>query len=130
MRYRNATRTLLAGLLIAACSSDSNGPSGTSMNATVQATPATVFDPDDVRIQQGGRVNFQFGSLGHNVDFAAASGVPSDIPGENINTTITRTFNTAGLFNYQCTIHPGMSGVVRVATSGGGGGGGGGYSER
>jgi plastocyanin len=130
MTYRNATRALLAGLLIAACSGDSNGPSGTPMNATVQATPGQVFDPDDVRIQQGGTVNFQFGSLGHNVDFATASGAPSDIPGTNTNTTITRTFAAAGLFNFQCTIHPGMSGVVRVATSGGGGGGGGGYGKR
>ena len=131
MTYRNATKALLAGLLIAACSDDGgNGPSGTPMNATVQATPATVFDPDDVRIQQGGTVNFQFGSLGHNVNFAAASGAPSDITGTNTNITISRTFPTAGLFNYECTIHPGMSGVVRVATSGGGGGGGGGYGER
>ena len=131
MTYRNATRALLAALLIAACSSDSNGPSGTPMNATVQATPAQVFQPADVRIQDGGTVNFQFGSLGHNVDFAPTTGAPTDIPGTNTNTTISRIFNTTGVFNYQCTIHPGMSGVVRVATSGsGGGGGGGGYGER
>ena len=131
MTYRNATRALFAGLLIGACSGDSNGPSGTPMNATVQATPAQVFQPSDVRIQDGGTVNFQFGSLGHNVDFATTTGAPSDIPGTNVNTTISRTFNTSGVFNYQCTIHPGMSGVVRVATSGsGGGGGGGGYGER
>jgi plastocyanin len=131
MTYRNATRALLAATLIAACSGDGNGPSGTPMNATVQATPAQVFDPSDVRIQQNGTVNFQFGSLGHNVDFATTTGAPSDIPGTNINTTISRTFNTAGAFTYQCTIHPGMSGIVRVATSGGGGGGGGGgYGQR
>ena len=122
-------RGLLAALGVAACSSgDSNEPSGGApMTATVQATPAIAFNPDDVSIKQGGTVTFQFGSLGHNVNFAAVTGAPTDITGTNTNTTIPRIFNATGLFNYECTIHPGMAGVVRVATSGGGGGGGGGY---
>ena len=38
---------------------------------------------------------------------------PSDIP-DRSNTTVDRTFNTAGTFGYDCGLHPGMSGTVVV----------------
>jgi adhesin/invasin len=87
--------------------------------ATALATTATVavndnfFSPDSVRIAVGGTVTFDWGSGGvtHNVTFAAATGVPADIPNRNSG-TVDRTFGTAGSFNYQCTIHPGMNGKV------------------
>ncbi len=38
----------------------------------------------------------------------------------------SHTFNSAGTFSYICTIHPNMTGTVRVLSSSSGGGGGGG----
>ena len=75
--------------------------------------PALSFSPQQADIAQGGVMRFNFPALTHNVIFAAATGAPADI-GVSSNTTISRTFNTKGTFNYQCTIHPGMSGVAIV----------------
>jgi plastocyanin len=50
----------------------------------------------------------------HNVVFAQRVGAPTDID-VSANITISRTFGTAGTFNYQCTVHAGMNGVVVVS---------------
>ncbi|MCU0627764.1 MAG: hypothetical protein MUF21_15005 [Gemmatimonadaceae bacterium] len=42
-----------------------------------------------------------------------ASGTPTPIPTTS-NATVGRRFGTVGDFAYDCTLHPGMSGVVRV----------------
>ncbi len=123
-------------LASAACSSggtdggagpDANPPTPAPLTATVQATATEAFQPSSVSIRTGGTVTWTFGSLGHNVTFANVAGAPADIPGANTNTSIARTFPSAGSFSYQCTLHPGMSGTVGVSTpppdDGGGGGG-------
>jgi plastocyanin len=50
----------------------------------------------------------------HNVTFIIVNGRPADISGSNANTTIARTFATAGTFGYVCTLHAGMTGTVIV----------------
>jgi plastocyanin len=82
--------------------------------ATVAATPGLAFDPADVDITSGGSVSWAFGSVEHNVFFDAVAGAPANIPGQNQNTTIARTFATAGTFPYHCNIHAGMNGTVIV----------------
>jgi plastocyanin len=82
--------------------------------ASVAATPAQVFSPQQVDITAGGTVTWNFGTLGHNVTFTAGSaGTPANIP-ETANANVSRTFATAGTFPYNCTIHIGMSGTVVV----------------
>ena len=81
---------------------------------TVDATPAEVFTPGDLRVAVGQVVTFRFGSLAHNVFFAVQTGAPADIPGTNANTSVTRQFNAQGTFSYQCHIHPQMQGTVTV----------------
>lgn len=81
---------------------------------TVDATPAEAFTPPSITVTAGTTVSFAFGSLGHNVYFDAATGAPADIAGTNVNTTITRVFNTPGTFTYNCHIHPNMHGTVVV----------------
>jgi len=62
----------------------------------------------------GQTVTFAFGSLAHNVFFAAQAGAPADIDGLNANTSVQRQFNTQGTYNYTCHIHPQMHGTVVV----------------
>ena len=81
--------------------------------ANVAATVNSTFNPDSVRISQGGSVTWNFASLDHNVVFNAVAGRPTDI-GTSVNTSVTRSFGTAGTFPYRCTIHAGMDGKVVV----------------
>jgi len=87
-------------------------PAGYPSTATV-TMPANVFVPFLVQLARGGTVTWVFGSEAENVIFAPTAGAPADI---NIvtNVSIARTFPTVGNFRYDCTIHPGMNGVVEV----------------
>ncbi len=82
-------------------------------NVAVTATTSNTFTPTPVDITLHGSVDFIFQSVTHNVTFSPTVGVPADLP-NNQNATVTVVFNTAGTFNYQCTIHGGMTGTVIV----------------
>jgi plastocyanin len=83
--------------------------------ADVQATTAERFTPGTVTLTRGGTVTFDFEALPHNVFFDnAPAGAPDNITAASSNVSVTRTFNTAGRFVYNCHIHPGMTGVVVV----------------
>lgn len=72
-----------------------------------------LFTPKLVAITRGGSVNWSFGTLEHTVTFAVTTGAPTSIPSGYLGTQ-SRTFNTAGNFTYNCTIHSGMTGQVVV----------------
>jgi plastocyanin len=75
--------------------------------------PGNTFSPFLTTIGVGGTVTFRFGSVDHNVIFGNVAGRPADIQiTRNVN--VARTFSTKGLFPYDCTVHPGMSGQVEV----------------
>ena len=60
-------------------------------------------------------MTFAFGAVGHNVYFDNdPAGSPSNIPGVNSNTSVDRTFATAGTYVFNCHIHPDMHGTVTV----------------
>lgn len=101
---------------------------GVTKTATVDATvvgtlPASaavvindvtnVFQPPLTAITRTGTVTWTFGAGLHNVEFTATPGSPANV-GSVINTTVVRTFNTAGAFQYNCSLHNGMSGIVFV----------------
>jgi plastocyanin len=97
----------------------STSPSTTPPNTPpvadhVDATASLAFDPPTLTTQVGHAVTFAFGSVGHNVFFDPATGAPGNITGVNANTSVTRTFDTAGTFTYTCHIHPYMQGKVVV----------------
>jgi plastocyanin len=72
------------------------------------------FTPAGVTIQRAGTVTWNNNTgLVHNVTFAAGTGAPANVPDLG-DGTATRTFNSVGTFNYQCTNHSGMSGQVIV----------------
>lgn len=110
---------LISLMLVAGCS-DSTGPDNNSpppATASVTATTAQKFTPASARVAVGGTVTWVFQSLGHNVTFDDVNGAPDDIPGTNANTSIARTFPTAGTYAYHCTIHPNMTGSVQVSAA-------------
>jgi len=78
----------------------------------VDATTGNAFNPQQVDVTVGSTVGWRFATT-HNVTFAATAGAPSNIT-DTGSGTVSRTFNTAGTFNYQCTIHLGMTGTVVV----------------
>ena len=82
-------------------------------SAAVEAGTAAYFQPGTVIIQRGGSVTWNFGSLEHSVSFSPANGVPSNIA-PTYGSSVDRTFHSAGNFNYTCTIHAGMTGLVMV----------------
>jgi len=116
--------TLLAFTYFAAnaCSGGGYGspsptPTGTNPPPAadkVDATASLAFDPPTLTTKVGHVVTFAFGAVGHNVYFDSAAGAPANITGVNSNTSITRTFDTAGTFTYTCHIHPYMQGTVVV----------------
>jgi plastocyanin len=130
---RRIVMTICAALALAnACSGGgSTAPSATNGNGTgtgtgtgtgssqvpantVIARAGLVFDPASLTISTNTTVSFTFESTGHNVTFDVVNGRPADIPGNNSNTTIARTFASPGSFTYHCTLHPGMNGTVIV----------------
>ena len=86
-----------------------------SSSASVAATTESAFTPREVDVGTGGTVTWTFGSLAHNVTFRSA-GAPASIPAAT-NASVSRTFNTPGTFNYDCTLHAGMTGVVNVRST-------------
>ena len=109
---------LAALLFVAACGggmATSPTPPSASATATVQATPSIQFTPRTVNLTVGGTVTFAFGAVDHNLYFDnAPAGAPANITAPTSNTSVTRTFATPGRFDYNCHLHPGMTGTVVV----------------
>jgi plastocyanin len=82
-------------------------------SGAIVTMPGNSFIPFEVTIRVGEQVFFEFPQAIHNVIFENKTGAPQDIQ-QTRNVTIARTFPVAGQFLYDCTLHPGMSGAVRV----------------
>jgi len=109
-----------------------NIPGSTSISATIQTIsgnrlvtvlppgagavvtmPGNSFIPFQVTVRVGQQVFFEFPREPHNVIFDNKTGAPQDIQVMS-NITIPRQFSVTGQFPYDCTLHPGMSGLVIV----------------
>ena len=118
-----AQRTLGSGTgdqTATATASALTGPPQVTFTTTAQIiTPIDIadnsFSPSDVTIPLHSVVRWSWtGANTHNVTFTAATGVPADI-GNRTSGAVDRTFDTAGTFQFRCTIHPTtMTGSVTV----------------
>jgi plastocyanin len=82
--------------------------------ATVTAGDASrVFTPATLVVARNANVSFAFGGLLHNVTFRGQVGAPGNVP-NTTNATLARVFGTVGDYDYDCSLHTGMTGKVVV----------------
>ena len=118
-----AQRTLGAGTGAQTATATASGLPGTpqvTFTTTTQLTASITiadnsFSPSTVTVPLHTTVTWSWTGVNtHNVTFTAAAGVPADI-GNRTSGSVGRTFDTAGTFNFHCTIHPTlMTGSVTV----------------
>lgn len=116
---------ILVAVALAACGGGGGGGNPVDPTPPVQQPPAaptasagvvtgsSTFNPTEVNLLKGGTVTWRIGTVAHNVIFSNVAGAPADI-GVTRDAEVSRTFNTAGSFPYECTLHSGMSGTVKV----------------
>jgi len=92
-------------------STGGNNPAPTAPN-TVNANPGLAFNPSLLTVTAGTTVTFAFGDTAHTVTFKTA-GSPASIPATS-NANVSVAFPTPGTYNYQCSIHPYMTGTIQV----------------
>jgi plastocyanin len=99
----------------AACSDDPTDSGGQTFTVNMQAS---AFSPATLTIDRGDRVVWaNQTATAHNVtpDNPGQAGVWSAATiAATVGAQFQHTFNTAGVFNYRCTIHAGMTGTITV----------------
>jgi plastocyanin len=95
---------------VAACGGDDSSSSSAKPGEVI--VKDNVFSPKKTTIAPGDTVTWKFeGASAHNVTF---DGFNSKLMKTG---TYTHTFDSAGKFDYHCTIHTGMTGSVEVSDS-------------
>lgn len=108
-RYFAASLLLLLPITGVACGSSSSGGKGSVPAGQVNVID-NAFEPKTIHVSVGDTVTWVWkGSVKHNVTGPGFNG-PTQKRG-----TFEHTFNSAGSFTYNCTIHPGMKGTVKVS---------------
>jgi plastocyanin len=96
-----------------ACSEKDVSEPGPLRPDSVVSMPGFSFTPFTLTVRTGQTVIYDFPAEPHNVIFTKLTGAPQDIQVAT-NRRVSRRFDTAGSFPYDCTIHPGMSGMIVV----------------
>ncbi|HEU5204978.1 MAG TPA: plastocyanin/azurin family copper-binding protein [Candidatus Limnocylindrales bacterium] len=109
-----AVLILVALATLLGCTSSDAGGSEPVATTDVQLPRSYRFDPVAITVTVGATVTWTNGdNFTHNVAFEGSQPMKLS-PGA----TATRTFDTAGTFPYQCTLHPqDMQGTVEVTPS-------------
>lgn len=107
---------LVAGALVGCSSSSTTGPKGGNSSTIVASSSTTgggayggggsgnyFFSPNPDTVSAGA-VTFQIGSVEHNVHFDTGPMAIDSIPAAT-NTSVSRTFTTAGTYTFHCSIH-------------------------
>ena len=112
--YRKVASFLMFAALVMSCGEDEDtGPNPVPGGPTVNANASNQFVPVTLDVAVGATVTWVFGPVSHDVQFSQVAGAPTNI-GITDNANVSRTFNTAGVFPYTCTLHFGMNGTIRV----------------
>ena len=112
---RSALLTLVAAILACACLASP----ALARTAIIDAvdSPSSAFQPPNVTIETGDTVRWEFdqASTTHTVTSTGANWATplNESRGPN-GAPIERTFNTAGTYNFLCTLHTGMTGSITV----------------
>ena len=119
-KLRIALFVLLLAIGAGACgSSDDSGSasnttaaSGSGGGGTTVTLKDLKFNPDKITAKTGDTVTWKWGeNVLHNVT-AKDKSFKSDNKSDG---TFTHTFDKAGTYEYECTLHTGMSGEVDVS---------------
>ena len=109
-----AALIVLALASVAACTSNDAAAKEPVATTEVQLPKSYRFEPEAITIPVGATVTWtNDDNFTHNVTFEGSEPMTMS-PGA----TTTRTFDSAGTFPYQCTLHPqDMQGTVEVTGS-------------
>ena len=106
---RLAFATLLLVPFLGACGGSDGGGSSTVAAGHVDVLD-NKFEPKTIEIAPGETVTWDFkGNAQHNAK--GAGGIDS---GNKKEGSYEKQFNSSGTYEYICTIHPGMTGKVKV----------------
>ncbi len=104
----------LTGAAVLAAPASAGAPTATAAARTVTLKDS-FFSPRTVAIRRGGSVRFAWSSrnrLPHNL---VGPGAPPRVRTPKArHRPVTIRYARKGSYRYQCTIHPGMTGSVRV----------------
>jgi plastocyanin len=108
---------LIIALNFAGCS-DNNSPTGPGNGGTPGTNEVfmqnSAFTPPNLNVAVGTTVKWiNKDNLTHNV-ISQNPNEPFNSGNMNLNAEFIHTFNEAGTFNYHCSLHPGMTGVITV----------------
>lgn len=114
MRRYSSIGMLVAGLALLGCGSDSSGPEPGSNEIVMTAT---TFSPSSKTITTGTTITWRNAtSIQHDITpnnpTQPGAWVKKVISGSG--TTFSHTFNTTGVYDYNCTLHAGMNGRITV----------------
>jgi plastocyanin len=92
-------------------------PAPSSPNTATISTAGRAFSPPTVTIAAGGTVTWQMVDDDHTVTFLGAAPAEGSIPRTEEGSSVSRTFPTAGRYDYECERHrdKGMRGTIVVA---------------
>lgn len=109
MRRPFAVLVALLALTVAACSSDGTSTSANGAPGTVKVRNLK-YVPKTLEVKTGDTVTWEFDD----------GNIPHDVKGDGFESPVktkgtwSHTFTKAGSYDYHCTIHPYMKGVVKV----------------
>jgi plastocyanin len=118
--HRSFAAVAAVAAFVACSGSSSNMNSTNPPGNQIDAQASLAFSPASIVIRPGESVTFVFHSVGHTVTFDAAAGVPADIgsvASPILNTSVSRSFASAGTFSFHCSIHTFMTGTVIVTSN-------------